>query len=154
MMSETIMLVDDDKRCLELLTTHLKSFGWEVIPASNGRELLENVRRTRPSMIVLDMEMPEMNGFDVARSLKEDPNYRDIPVLAATGMLMPEARERCLAAGCNDYISKPFTLQELKEHIALLLSRSGPRAEQKPKADGGYPRAKARGRSYRPRKNS
>lgn len=132
MSSETIMLVDDDKRCLELLTAHLKSLGWEVIPASNGRELLEKVRRVRPSMIVLDMEMPEMDGFDVARSLKDDPNYRDIPVLAATAMLMPEDRDRCLAAGCNDYISKPFTLQQLKEHITLLLSRSGPRAEQKP----------------------
>jgi two-component system, cell cycle response regulator DivK len=134
MSSETIMLVDDDKRCLELLTTHLKSLGWEVIPASNGRELLENVRRVRPSIIVLDMEMPEMNGFDVARSLKDDPNYRDIPVLAATGMFMPEDRERCLAAGCNDYISKPFTVQELKEHITLLLSRSSPHAEAETKS--------------------
>jgi CheY-like chemotaxis protein len=124
------MLVDDDKRCLELLTTYLKSLGWEVIPASNGRELLENVRRVRPSMIVLDMEMPEMNGFDVARSLKDDPNYRDIPVLAATAMFMPEDRERCLAAGCNDYINKPFTVHQLKEHITLLLSKSSPRAAE------------------------
>jgi CheY-like chemotaxis protein len=133
MSSEIIMLVDDDKQCLELLTTHLKSLGWEVISASNGKELLEKVRRVRPSLIVLDMEMPEMDGFDVVRSLKEDPNYRDIPVLAATALDMPEDRERCLAAGCNDYISKPFTLQELKEHITFLLFRS----RQKPKPDGG-----------------
>jgi CheY-like chemotaxis protein len=134
MSSEIIMLVDDDKRCLDLLTTYLKSLGWEVIPASNGRELLDNVRRVRPSMIVLDMEMPEMNGFDVARSLKDDPNYRDIPVLAATAMFMPEDRERCLAAGCNDHITKPFTVHQLKEHITLLLSRSRPPAEAETKS--------------------
>jgi len=130
------MVVDDQKQYLELLTAHLNSLGWEVIPASNGREALEKVRRIRPSMIVLDMQMPEMDGFDVARSLKEDPNCRDIPVLAATALAMPKDRKRCLAAGCNAYISKPFTLHDLKEHVTLLLSRSTRVRRQKPQADG------------------
>ncbi|MGH7772387.1 MAG: response regulator [Candidatus Binatia bacterium] len=122
--SEKIMVVDDHREYLELLSIHLKSLGWDVIPASNGREALEKVRSIKPNLIVLDMDMPEMDGFEVARSLKEDPNYRDIPILAATALAMPRDRERCLTAGCNDYISKPFTQRDLENHLTRLLSEN------------------------------
>ena len=128
MASEKIMVVDDHRQYLELVGIHLKSLGWEVIPASNGREALEKARTIRPSLIVLDMEMPEMDGFEVARYLKEDPNCWDIPVLAATALAMPKDRERCLAAGCIDYISKPFTPQDLQARVTRLLSASSPPA--------------------------
>ncbi len=122
--SEKILVVDDHRDSLELLKTQLKLFGWEVVPASNGREALEKVRMNRPNLVVLDMLMPEIDGFQVARVLKGDPDLRRIPILAATALAMPGDRERCLAAGCDDYLSKPFTHRELKEHLTRLLARS------------------------------
>jgi len=119
---EKIMVVDDQREYLKWLSHYLKSLGWEVIPINNGIEALEKVRSVKPNLILLDMSMPEMDGFEVARCLKEDPNYRDIPILAATALAMPKDRERCLAAGCNDYISKPFTPEDLAEHITRLLA--------------------------------
>ncbi|MGH7830792.1 MAG: response regulator, partial [Candidatus Binatia bacterium] len=125
MASEKILLVDDHKESLEWLGDHLKSLGWDVIAANGGREALEKVRRTKPNLILLDMEMPEINGFEVARSLREDPDYRDIPILAVTALSRRYDRERCLAAGCNDFLSKPFTPQALQRHLANFLPVSG-----------------------------
>jgi CheY-like chemotaxis protein len=122
MAPEKILLVDDHKESLELLGDHLRSLGWEVIAASGGREALEKVRSFRPTLVVLDMEMPEINGFEVARSLREDPDYRDIPILAITALSRPYDRQRCLAAGCNDFLSKPFAPQDLEEHLARFLT--------------------------------
>ena len=76
-----------------------------------------------PNLILLAMSMPEMDGFDVARSLREDPSCRDIAILAATALAMPGDRERCLAAGCDDYLSKPFTHRELQEHVTPLIKQ-------------------------------
>ncbi|MFQ5853187.1 MAG: response regulator [Candidatus Binatia bacterium] len=124
MSSEKILVVDDHKDGLELLQLQLQSLGWEAIPARSGREALEKIKSVRPSLIVLNMLMPEMNGFEVARSLKKDPSYRDIPILAATGLAMPGDQERCLEAGCDDYIPKPFTHRDLQERLTRLLSTS------------------------------
>lgn len=122
MTPEKILLVDDHKESLEWLGDHLKSLGWEVIAANGGREALEQVRRTKPNLILLDMEMPEINGFEVARSLRRDPDYQDIPILAITALSRQHDRERCFAAGCNDFLSKPFTPQDLEERLAMFLS--------------------------------
>lgn len=122
MNSRKILLVDDHRENLELIGRDLESLGWEVIIANNGREALEKVKANRPLAIVLDMVMPEMDGFEVVKSLKKDPSYRDIPVLAATALTRPGDRDRCLAAGCNDYVAKPFTSEVLRDHLASLLS--------------------------------
>ena len=124
MSSERILVVEDDRDSLELLKIQLKFLGWEVVPANSGREALEKVRMDRPNLVVLDMLMPEIDGFQVARMLKSDPDWKRIPILAATALAMPGDRERCLAAGCDDYLSKPFTHRELKEHLTRLLARS------------------------------
>ena len=118
--SEKLLVVDDHKDSLELLKTQLKYLGWEVIPASNGREALEKVKSIQPALVVLDMQMPEIDGFQVARVLKSDPTWQRIPILAATALAMPGDRERCLEAGCDDYLAKPFTHRELQEHITRL----------------------------------
>ncbi|HEV8342577.1 MAG TPA: response regulator [Candidatus Binatia bacterium] len=123
-----ILLVDDHRENLEFLSQHFESLGWEVILANNGKEALEKVRTSRPNAIVLDMVMPEMDGFEVVRSLRNDPDFRHIPVLAATGLTRPGDRDRCLAAGCNDYMAKPFTSEDLEDHLANLLSAISSRA--------------------------
>jgi len=72
------------------------------------------------------MMMPEMDGFQVARCVKENPDYQNIRVVAATSLCSPGDRDRCLAAGCDDYMAKPFTSQDLEEHLASLLSGGKP----------------------------
>lgn len=117
----TILIVDDEMKSRELLTRVLGGSGWEVITANNGRDALEKIKISRPHVIVLDMTMPEMDGFEVARSLKSNPEYRTIPILAATGLCGWRDRQRCLAAGCDDYVAKPFTVQQLQQHLVSLL---------------------------------
>ena len=140
MSSERILVVDDHRDSLELLKIQLTFLGWEVVPANSGREALEKVRMNQPNLVVLDMLMPEIDGFQVARVLKSDPDWKRIPILAATALAMPGDRERCLAAGCDDYLSKPFTHRELKEHLTRLLAATGspaqPSAEASPARDG------------------
>ena len=116
------MLADDHGGILHWLIIHFESLGWDAIPASSGREVLEKVKINRPALIVLDMEMGEVDGFEVARFLKNHPNYRNIPILAATALTSPKDRDRCYGAGCDDFIAKPFTLDDLKQHVNRLLS--------------------------------
>lgn len=120
-----ILVVEDHRDLLELLQIELKFLGWESIPAQHGREALEKLKDIRPAAILLDMVMPEMDGFELAEHLKNNPDYRDIPILAVTGLAMPGDREKCLAAGCDDYIAKPVTHRDLQKYITRFLPVTG-----------------------------
>jgi two-component system cell cycle response regulator DivK len=120
MNTRTILIVDDHPEIRERLRAMLQGAGWDVRTACNGRDALESVHTARPHAIVLDMVMPEMDGFEVARSLKSDPDYRHIPILAATGLASRADRERCLAAGCDAYMAKPFTIEQLQQRLSML----------------------------------
>ena len=126
MKMQKILVVDDQEENLELLGHQLRAAGWQVSLAKNGKEALEKVEIYRPDVIVLDMMMPEMDGFQMARCVKENPDYQNIRVVAATSLCSPGDRDRCLAAGCDDYMAKPFTSQDLEEHLASLLSGGKP----------------------------
>ena len=117
-----ILIVDDEAQSLRLLQGLLLSLGWDVVTASNGREALETVQSTDPRVIVLDMVMPQIDGFQVARFLKRHPDYRHIPILAATSLSSRTDRERCFAAGCDDYLAKPFTAEQLDQRLDALLA--------------------------------
>ena len=123
--SHKILVVDDQKEFLELLALQLGRVGWEAIFAGSGREALEKVKGVRPTAILLDMRMPGMSGLELARLLKNDPDYRDVPILAWSACAMDRDRQQCLDAGCDNYISKPFTIQELEECILHLVSGTG-----------------------------
>jgi CheY-like chemotaxis protein len=126
MNTQKILIVDDETENLGRLSALLRSSGWDVITAANGQDALESVKTSRPEAIVLDMIMPEMDGFQVARRLKSNPEFQNIPILAATGLCGRGNRERCLAAGCDDYVAKPFTLQQLQQRLASLLRTASP----------------------------
>jgi len=119
--TQKILIVDDQEESLEILGDELRAAGWQVMLARNGKEALEKVETYRPQVIVLDMVMPEMDGFEVARCVKENPDYQNIRVVAATSLCSPRDRDRCLAAGCDDYVAKPFTTQQLNQHLAAVL---------------------------------
>ena len=117
-----ILVVDDHEDFLHFMTQILSMHGWSVISSSNARDALDKLRYIRPSLILMDMRMPGMDGFELTRTLKSNPAYRDILILAVTGLDTPANRKLCLEAGCDDFISKPFRVPALHNRMMRLLS--------------------------------
>jgi CheY-like chemotaxis protein len=126
-MSRKILIVEDSCELREMLGTVLAARGWNPILAENGRKALDELERETPGIILMDMRMPDMNGFELAMILKKHRVYRSIPILAATAFPDHVARERCLAAGCDDFISKPFSFAALQTSLTSLVSGEGPK---------------------------
>ena len=122
LMSRTILIVEDSCDLREMLGTVLTARDWNPIFAESGRKALDKLERETPKVILMDMRMPDMNGFELATILKNHRVYRNIPILAATAFPDHIARQRCLAAGCDDFISKPFSLAALQTSLINLLS--------------------------------
>jgi CheY-like chemotaxis protein len=118
-----ILVVDDHEEFLHAMTRVLAMLGWSVISSSNARDALEKLHYIRPSLILMDMRMPEMDGFELTRILKNDPAYRDILIFAVTGLDTPANRKLCLEAGCDDFISKPFRVPDLHNRMMRILSK-------------------------------
>ena len=118
---QSIMVVEDDSINMLLITEVLGKMGFPVIGAAHGKEALDRLMTTTPCLIFMDINMPEMDGFEATRRIRELPAPKcDIPIIALTADAMKEDRERCLAAGMNDFLAKPFRLEELR---ALLESQ-------------------------------
>ncbi len=113
-----ILLVEDDPANQYTLDFMLRNEGYEVIVAENGREGIERAEAVRPDVILMDMMMPVMGGHEATRVLKDTPGIMDIPVIALTAAAMAGDREKALAAGCNDYVSKPVNRDHLLQRIA------------------------------------
>lgn len=120
-MKKRILLVEDDLGTIELMKQELEVLGYEVTVAKNGLEAVEMVSSVLPELIVMDILMPKMDGFQAVSRIRSNPTTRTIPILAATAKAMPGDREKCLAQGCDGYIAKPFTYRELGAAIEKLL---------------------------------
>ncbi|HYY25137.1 MAG TPA: response regulator [Candidatus Udaeobacter sp.] len=118
-----ILVVDDHEEFLHFMMQILTMLGWSVISSSTAQDALDKLSYIRPSLILLDMRMPEMDGFELTRILKNDPAYRDILIFAVTGLDTPANRKLCLEAGCDDFISKPFRVPDLHNRMMRLLSK-------------------------------
>ena len=127
LLSKKVLVVEDTHDLREMLGTVLAARGWNPILAESGRNALDKLERERPSVILMDMGMPDMNGYKLATILKNHRVYRSIPILAATAFPDPIARQRCLAAGCDDFISKPFSFAALETSLANLVSPETPK---------------------------
>ncbi|NTW97328.1 MAG: response regulator transcription factor, partial [Oscillochloris sp.] len=123
-----ILLVDDEDDLLWVVGRALYDEGHTVRMAHDGAEALEMLQRQRPDLIVLDVSMPKMSGFDLCHTMHARPGLADVPVLFLTGRNTVEDRLRGFDEGADDYLIKPFDLRELKARIRALLrrSRSGP----------------------------
>jgi CheY-like chemotaxis protein len=117
-----ILVVDDHREFLEILSVQLRTFGWDLTLASSAREAFQKLKEVQPNVILLDLRMPVMDGVQTARALKSRPEYNNIPILAFSACGLRSERQRCLEAGCDDYLSKPFTLSDLKERVVRLLA--------------------------------
>lgn len=117
-----ILCVDDEPMNLKLLEALLVPRGYECIVALNGREAIEKIDEGNIDLVLLDVIMPEMNGFDVCRKIKEDDRMRNIPIVMITALRSKEDRIRSIEAGAEDYISKPFDQSEVLARIRMLLN--------------------------------
>lgn len=116
-----ILCVDDDPANLQLLEAMLEPRGYKVVQAQSGKEALEKIVEQRIDLALLDVMMPEMNGFDVCRLIKEDEQYRGIPIIMITALRSKEDRIKGIEAGAEDFISKPFDRGEILARIKMLL---------------------------------
>lgn len=116
-----ILIIEDHADMRELLTWQIELMGFNADTARQGREGLQKAQSGNPSLIILDIMMPGMDGWEAARELKANAATKDIPILAATALFRDADLQNCLAAGCSGYIVKPFTFQELQGKVKELL---------------------------------
>jgi CheY-like chemotaxis protein len=117
-----ILLAEDNAETAAAVSDFLRSKGYAVRVAGHGREALELARSEPPALILMDVQMPDMDGLEAIRQIRADENLRFIPVIALTALAMAGDRERCLSAGANRYMSKPLRLRALKQAVADFLS--------------------------------
>ena len=112
-----VLLVEDNEVNRYLVRFLLEKGGFRVITADNGREAIELARRERPDLILMDIQMPVMDGFEATVQLKADAELRAIPVVALTAYAMPHEREQAMAAGCVGHIEKPIDTRTFVEQV-------------------------------------
>ncbi len=116
-----LLIVDDNPQILELLEAYLETLPVQVRLAANGEAALAAVEREAPDLILLDIMMPRRSGFEVCRLLKDDPRYRDIPIIMVTALNEVGDMERARECGCDDFLSKPVNKIELLTRVQNLL---------------------------------
>jgi len=120
-----ILVVEDNEMNLDMLSRRLTRLGYEVVGAKDGAAGMERAANERPQISLMDMSLPVLDGWEATRRLKADPATRTIPVIALTAHAMVEDREKAMAAGCDDYDTKPIDLPRLIEKIKKLLPAAG-----------------------------
>src|SRR5436190_5032751 len=119
-----LLLVEDNEMNRDMLSRRLARRGYEVLLAVDGAEGIASATQHQPDLIIMDMSLPVLDGWESTRRLKEQPETKAIPVLALTAHAMSGERERALAAGCNDYDTKPVDFNRLLGKIESLLPPS------------------------------
>ena len=117
----TILIVDDFDDTRLLLRTWLQRKGYRVVEAENGNRAIAAAERDRPDLIIMDVEMPELDGLAATRRIRELENFAGVPIVAVSAYGADQYREHALAAGCNEYVSTPFEPEELERLIRTLI---------------------------------
>jgi CheY-like chemotaxis protein len=127
MSGERILIVDDNATNLKLVAYLMKANGYEVDTALEAGAALDAIAKHRPDVILMDIQLPGIDGLELTRRLKADPATRDIVIIAVTAYAMKGDEDKALAAGCDDYITKPIDTRTLPDTIARhLANREGP----------------------------
>ncbi len=121
-----ILYVEDNDDNVFMLKPRLQRRGFEVIIATDGKEGIELTRQERPDLIIMDLSLPILDGWAASEQLKEAPDTRNIPIIALSAHAMAGDREKALAAGCDDYDTKPVEFKRLVDKINALLERKSP----------------------------
>jgi len=123
-MNKRILLIEDNEQNRYLVTFLLQARGWEVAHAADGPAGLALAGEIAPALILLDIQLPGMDGYAVARALRANPKLAAIPVVAVTSYAMPGDRERCIEAGCTGYLEKPIDPQTFAAEVEAMLEAS------------------------------
>lgn len=118
MLKDTILIIEDNPINLKLVKVLLTTEGYEIHTASNAEEALNLLPTIKPRLILMDIQLPRMDGLELTRQLKADPTYKDIRIVAITAYAMKNDEEKAIAAGCDGYIAKPIDVTHFAETIA------------------------------------
>ncbi|MFN3650896.1 MAG: response regulator [Armatimonadota bacterium] len=119
-----ILLVEDNEMNRDMLSRRLQRRGYEVVLAVDGQEGVDAARREQPDLVLMDMSLPVLDGWEATRKLREQPETQALPIIALTAHAMAGDRERALEAGCDDYDTKPIELPRLLSKIEALLGKA------------------------------
>ena len=125
----SILVIEDNEQNRYLVTFILESHGYRVIQATNGREGIELAEQVEPALILLDIQLPGMDGYAVAQALRSNPAFDEVPIVAVTSHAMVGDRDQILASGCNGYIEKPIDpetfMDDVEQHFQSVEQRTG-----------------------------
>jgi len=124
MYSAKLLISDDDQNIIELLEESFKNYNFQILKADNGYSVISKAKNEHPDLIILDLVMPRLNGYEVCKRLKENPDTQDIKIIILSGQLKKEDVLNLLQLGIKDYFAKPFDVQELIERIKILLKNN------------------------------
>lgn len=133
----TVLLVEDDTDTRDIYSTILRYNGYEVLETENGREALELASEKQPDLILLDISLPEVDGWTVASRLRDRPETEEVPVVAVTAHALPDDQERAHELGCDSYLTKPLRPQRVLEEVRRFLPRNGEERSGDPSAEKG-----------------
>jgi two-component system, OmpR family, alkaline phosphatase synthesis response regulator PhoP len=125
MSAPTVLVVDDEEYILRILSFAMRAEGWHVLTASNGDEALKQVEASPPDLMVLDLMMPVIDGYQVLKRLKSNPSTRGIAVIVLSAKGRDFDRDAAIELGADDYFTKPFSPQRLVERIQGMVATSG-----------------------------
>ncbi len=120
-MAKKILIVEDNEANRKLMKDILKFYGYSIVEATDGKEGIDAAKAHTPDVILMDIQMPVMNGYEAIKILKNDPNTRQIKIVAITSFAMVGDKEKILQAGADDYITKPINTRELPKIIKRIL---------------------------------
>jgi CheY-like chemotaxis protein len=120
-----VLLVEDNEMNRDMLSRRLVRNGYDVVIAVNGQEGVDMAASERPDLILMDMSLPVLDGWEATRRLKADPGTASIPIIALTAHAMETDREKAMAAGCDDFDTKPIELPRLLEKMKAFVSDAG-----------------------------
>jgi two-component system, cell cycle response regulator DivK len=123
-MSRPILLVDDNEMNLKLAQTILAKAGYQVTVAASGQAALDLASRQTPALVLLDIRLPDIDGLEVLRRLREFSEMRGVPIVAMTAQALPDEVERFMAAGCDGYIQKPISIESFRAEVRRHMDRT------------------------------
>lgn len=123
--ARSVLVVDDYDDAREMYAEYLEFLGYQVQTARNGQEALQSAREHHPDVILMDLSLPVISGWDATRLLKDDESTRDIPVMALTGHVFPSHTEKAREVGCDAFVSKPALPNTVADQIRTLLQKTG-----------------------------
>jgi two-component system cell cycle response regulator DivK len=120
-MSKRILVVEDQADNRQIIRDMLASTGYEITEVENGEEALAAISKQRPDLILMDIQLPVMDGYEATRRIKADPALRSIPIVAVTSYALSGEEKKARAAGCDEYLPKPFSPRQLLAKICNFL---------------------------------